>query len=469
MNKNKELAKKTLIISIGKICTSLVTFILLPLYTKVLTTTEYGIVDLVNTLIGLIVPIVTLQIEQAVFRKLIDCRDNEEQKKTVITSSLVGLSFNMILFIIVAICLFPIINNNYKYLLVTNLIAYSYLSFILQIARGLGYTQKYSLASFLSAFFIIVYNLVFILVFKIGATGMLLGNLFGYITSLIYIIFSIKLIKYIDIKTFNKSILKKLLKYSIPLVPNYLSWWIFTASDRIIVSTYLGVSYNGILSASLKFSAIIITLYNIFDTSWIESVSLHIDDKDFSEFYNEIFNIVFNIFGGICIALICIMPVVYPIMIDKNYILGYGLVPISLLSSLLNVIQGMLAVVYAAKKNTKSIAKTSMTAAIINLIVHFALIQKTGLYAAVLSTLAAYMTLTIYRFIDVKRKYVKIKFNKFILISIIVLYISSTIAYYNNLSVIMIIVFIITLLYIAISNKTIIKKIFKQIRRKKNE
>lgn len=84
--KEKQLLKNTIIVSIGKICTQLVTFFLLPLYTSALTTKEYGAVDLLNTIIGLLLPIVTLQLEQGVFRFLIDVRNEYEKQKKIITS-----------------------------------------------------------------------------------------------------------------------------------------------------------------------------------------------------------------------------------------------------------------------------------------------------------------------------------------------------------------------------------------------
>ena len=83
MSREKQLAKNTLIITIGKICTQLITFFLLPLYTGILSTEEYGIVDLLNTLVSLLLPIVTFQVEQAMFRELIEVRANENKKKEI--------------------------------------------------------------------------------------------------------------------------------------------------------------------------------------------------------------------------------------------------------------------------------------------------------------------------------------------------------------------------------------------------
>ena len=81
------------------------------------------------------------------------------------------------------------------------------------------------------------------------AEGMLLGTIMGQSVCILYLFFSLNLYKYIRIQKFDKNSSKRLLKYSIPLIPNSISWWIFNASDRVIVSAILGVAQNGILSA----------------------------------------------------------------------------------------------------------------------------------------------------------------------------------------------------------------------------
>ena len=83
MSKEKQLMKNTAIITIGKVCTQMISFFLLPLYTAIFTTDEYGIVDLFNTIVACILPIVTLQIEQGLFRFLIDTRDDDAGKTTI--------------------------------------------------------------------------------------------------------------------------------------------------------------------------------------------------------------------------------------------------------------------------------------------------------------------------------------------------------------------------------------------------
>ena len=415
-NRGKSLVKNTIIITIGTICTKMITFLLLPLYTNILNTEEYGIVDLLTTLISLLLPIITFQIEQAVFRELIEVRDSKKSKKTIISSGFFTVVFQSGIYLLCFLSISPIIQNDYKIFLITNVIANIILSLFLQILRGLGDNKKYAIVSFLDAFFIIVCNIIFLLFFRLRVTGMLLGNLIGHIICIIIIIISSKMYQYISFKFFNKNIVKKLLMYSLPLVPNAISWWIFSSSDRVIVSMFLGLSMNGILSAASKFSGIYINVYNIFNMSWTESIALHINDEDISDYFNKMFLSIFKLFFSFCLIFISIMPFLYKVMVNKEYIYGLDIVPILLVGSLFNVIIGLISVIYVAKKNTKAIASTSIISAVLNIVIHLSLIGAIGIYAAAISTAAAYFIMCIYRLYDIDKKYIKIHIEKKILL-----------------------------------------------------
>lgn len=466
MNREKNLAKNTIIITIGKICTQMITFFLLPLYTKILSTGEYGTVDLLNTLIGLMLPIVTFQVEQALFRELLEVREKEEDKKRIISSGVITVIVQCILYLIIFAIISSFINNDYKIFLATNVVVYIFLSLFQQIARGFGENTKYAIGSFISALATILFNILFLVVVKLGATGMLLGTMFGQITGIMYLFVSLKIYKYIKINEYRKDIIKKLWKYSMPLVPNAISWWVFNASDRVIASVILGVEQNGILAAALKFSTVYITLYNIFNMSWTESISMAINDKDIKEYFNKMFNIVLDLFIAMAIGLIACMPFIFPIMINENYSSGYGLVPISIVASLFNVVVGLVSVIYVAKKNTKAIANTSIVSAIINIVIHLALIKFVGLYAAVISTLASFFVMSIYRIYDINKKYFKISIDKTLIFKTIVILIIVLTSYYINNLYLNIITVIISIIFAWNINKKSINTIL-SIQKKK--
>lgn len=466
MSREKTLVKNTVILTVGKICTQMITFFLLPLYTSILTTEEYGIVDLLNTLVYLLLPIITFQVEQALFRKLIDIRDNEVEKKRIISTGIFSVIIQCFVYIIIFGLISPFIHNEYKIFLVTNVIAYMFASIFQQIARGLGDNKSFSISSFVSAAMTILFNILFLVVFKLGAKGMLLGNMIGQVVCSLYLIKVLRLFKYISFKAFKYEILKNLWKYSVPLIPNAISWWIFNASDRIIVSAILGVGYNGILSAAHKFSSIYITIYNIFHMSWIEMISVHINDKDIKEFFNKMFNIVLKVFVTIGVGIIACMPIAYPIMINSDYYIGFYQVPIMILGSIFNVVIGLTSVIYIAQKDTKAVANTAVVSAIINIIVHLILIRFVGLFAATLSTLIAYMIMSIYRIYDIQKKYFKINIDRrFIIQTLFVLIFILIIYYLENLYLNFIGIFI-SVIYGVIVNKNTIYSMFNIIKNK---
>lgn len=463
MNREKNLAKNTIIITIGKICTQLITFFLLPLYTGILSTEEYGAVDLLNTLVSLLLPIVTFQVEQAVFRELIEVRGKKNKESRIISSAVITVIFQCIVYLVIFALISPFINNHYKFFLATNVVANIFLSLLLQISRGFGDNKKYAFASFISALSTIVFNVLFLVVIKLGANGMLLGTMLGQIVATIYLFISLKLYKYLKVKDYKKEVIKSLWKYSLPLIPNAISWWVFNASDRVIASAFLGVDQNGILAASLKFSTVFITFYNIFNMSWTESISIAIKDDDVCDYFNRMFNIVLRLFTAMAVGMIACMPFVFPIMINEKFSAGYGLVPVSIVGSLFNVIVGLISVIYVAEKNTKAIASTSIVSAVINIIVHLVLIKFIGLYAAVISTFVAFFVMSIYRMIDINKKYFKVNSDiKFVIQSAIALIFVFVSYYINNiyLNVFVVLFAVLFAIYINKDSFDIIFKLF---------
>lgn len=454
-NRAKNLAKNTLIITIGNVCTKLITFFLLPLYTSVLSTSEYGTVDLLNTLVSLLLPVITFQIENATFRELIETRESNEKTNNIISNSIIFVFLQCIVFTVFFMIVSPLVKNNYKIFLETNVIAYIFTSLFLQIARGIGDNKKYAIGSFISAVSTVLLNVLFLVIFKLKVNGMLGATLLGQLLGGLYLFFSLKLYKCISIKKFDNSNIKKLLAYSIPLIPNALSWWIFNSSDRVIVSMFLGVSFTGILSASYKFSSAYILVYNMFHLGWAESISLHINDKDVDDFFNKIFNLVMGFFATITILVISTMPIIWKIMVNRNYDLGYGLVPILLLAAFFQTIVGMTSVVYLAKKDTKAIANTSIISAVINITTHLILIKFIGLYAAAISTLLSFGVMAIYRINDVSKKYFKIKLNyKTVFYNMAILLVILPVYYIDNLYLTIISIICTFIVFIFLNKKS---------------
>lgn len=451
MSKGKDLAKNTAIVSIGKICTQLITFFLLPVYTAVLSNEEYGVVDLLNTLTSLLLPIVTLQIEQGIFRYLIDCRENNEKQIKLITTIIRFMIIQSIACIVIFLCVSPFIHNEYKYFLMANLLMGIFSSLLLQICRGLGDNATYAIGSFITGAFTVVLNVIFIVAFRWGAYGMLGATAISNFICAVYIFLKRKIYKYIKPKQFDKTILKEIIKYSVPLIPNMISWWIVSASDRTIISAVIGIAQNGIYSAANKFSGVFTTLYSVFNLTWTESASININSEDRDEFFSKILDFVIRFFGCLCLGTIAVMPFAFNILINEKFAEAYYQIPILILGSVFNILVSFVGSIYVAKKLTKEIAKTSIISAVINIFVNIALIKSIGLYAASISTVIAYALMFIYRWIDVK-KYVKFNVNKILMFALTIMYGVTIFTYYLKNSMISVIVLGIVVVFAVIAN-----------------
>ena len=239
-------------------------------------------------------------------------------------------------------------------------------------------------------------------------------------------------------------------------------------SDRTIISFMINASANGIYAVSAKFSNILASIYQIFNMSWQESASIHINSEDREEFFSGVLNNTYKIFFSICLLLMVGMPFVFNILIGKDYFDAKQYIPILLLSNVFSAVANVLGGIYIAKKDTKNVAKTTITSSILNIVINVVLIKFIGLYAAALSTLISCVFLYLYRLVDVKRYIILNVKHKFTIISIII-YIVSTYIYYINDFILNIINLFMCIILVYIFNLNIIKKGFNKIlkRRKK--
>jgi len=460
MSRKKELFKNTLILLFGKFCTQFLSFFLLPLYTSLLTTSEYGTVDLINTYVALFIPIINLELVGALFRFLVDERTNKENQKKVFTNITSGISILTVIFVGLILIINIFIKIDYLWYIILNIVTMIMSAISLQVARGVGKNIDYTIGSVICAVGIIGFNILFLTVFHMRVDGMLLSSGIGNLLCFIYIFFKLKLYKMFDLKVFNKSNLKEAVKYSAPLVPSSISWWIINVSDRTMVTYFLGIAANGIYSLSNKFSGIFISVYNVFNLSWTESATIHINDSDKDSFFTSTINTMFKLFSSVALLIIVTMPFIFNILVNKQYNDSYNYIPLLLIGSIFNVLIGLLSPIYIALKKTKEIAKTAIIAAIINIAINLFLIKLIGIYGACFSTIIAFMVMSIYRYYDIQ-KYVKVKIEREAIITLMAAFTLSMYFYYLNNIIGNIFSLMLITLYVIYINKNLLKTGYK--------
>lgn len=431
MNKKKQLAKNTIIIFFGKVCTQLISFLLLPLYTAYLATSEYGIVDLIQTYVTLLVPIITLELEMSIFRWLIDSRGKDKETKKLISNDFYILFLSLGIFSILFLIVTSFVHIPFRFIILIDIIVCVLSGNFLQISRGLGKITDFSISCILTGLTTVITNIILIIFCHMQAEGMIISMALANGVCSLYLFLRLKLYKMIDLKQVDHKLLKGMYKYSIPLVPNGISWWIVNVSDRSIISIVLGASFNGLYAISNKFPTIISSLTGIFNLSWSESASLHINSKDRDEFFSDITNTIIRLFSTIGVGMLACMPFIFPIMINSKYHDAYLYIPPLVVGTIFNVAICLYSQIYLAKKMSKQVASTTILGAVINILINVVFIKYIGLFAASLSTMVSYMVMAIYRHFDLK-KYVNIKISKMLLVKVFLMFTLISISYYIN-------------------------------------
>lgn len=429
--KHSELVKNTLIIALGRVSTQFVAFFLLPLYTYFLSPTEFGFVDLAVTYLTLLIPALTLQLEMASFRFLVDARANDARRKLVI-SNIVYMLLPLVVPIIVGFAVFGIIFK-FEYFDEVLLAGISMVcaNMLLQITRGLGDNKQFAIASIIIGLATAATAVWFIAFLGMRVEGMLLSLAIANFAGATYLFLKKRIYRDIKFGLRDKELQREILGYSAPLVPNGAAWWVINVSDRTIITIMISAAANGIYAVSNKYAAIFASLFSIFNMSWTESASMHIDAKDRDKFFSEVSNAMLRIFGSLGLGLIAVIPFVFSWFVNESFHEAYYYIPILVLGALFNAIVGLYSAIYIAKKLTKQVMNTSLVVAGLNLVLTIGLIPFFGLYAAAGATAVAFLAMAIFRHFDVK-KYVAITYEKHLFVALGLLYAAIIALYYGD-------------------------------------
>lgn len=424
MSREGKLAKNTFILAIGTFLPKLSAFITLPILTAYLTKEEYGIYDLVTVLVSLVLPAVTLQIQTAAFRFLIDVRQEECRVKAIVT--------NIFAFIIpISLAALLILNfflpgsTEVRLLICAYFFADILVNGARQVSRGLEKNLDFSISAIISSLGKMIFAVIFVWYLRIGLTGAIIALGLSSMFSLTVLVIRAKLYRYIDLSLISRSEIRNLISYSWPMVPNAMSMWVMRVSDRFVVTMFMGLEANAVYSVANKIPSLLTLAQSTFTMAWQENASIVSRDEDADAYYSAMFRTMFDLMAGFLGLLICATPLLFKLLIRGNYAEAYAQMPVLFLGMFFYSQCAYLGGIYVAYKDTRSVGITTMAAAFCNLIVDLVAIRWIGLYAASGSTLVSYLFLFIFRMMDV-RKIVRIRYDiKHILIVLGILVLES--------------------------------------------
>lgn len=410
MNSYQKLANNTVILAIGQFSSKILVYVMLKFYTNMLGTDGFGDVNNIINASSLLISVVTLSINEGVLRFALDKANSGKQVLSIgINVALVGL-----LIFSAAVPLVGMIDmlSGYQWLIYMYVATGSIKGICAIYVRARGNVKLFAIDGILTTIAVILLNLLLLGVFHLGVVGYVLSVSLGDLISIIFLTLKARLFKQYRPLGNDRTLAKSMLRYSIPLMPTTVMWWIINVSDTFMVTATHGSAANGVYSFAFKFPNLVAIVVGIFSQAWHMSAISERNSRKISEFYSNVFDmlqtVMFIAASGILLVL---RPIIMPFFGGKGFEGAYIYVPFLVSAVIFQSFNNFLSSIYEACDKTTHSFISSVIGAVSNIVLNLILLNsQMGVLGAALATLISYVLVYIFRVVDTRR-YLRVNVN----------------------------------------------------------
>ena len=420
VNQYKKLLSNTFIIGIGTFSSKVLVFLLMPLYTRLLTSSDYGVADLIVQTSNLLIPVATLGIANAVIRFGLD---KSVKKSDVFTTGFITILCGFSLLLLLE----PVLRK-IQYISVHTTLIYLFVlmsslrSLCSQFVRSKQLVKLYALDGLISTATTIGFTILFLVVFRLGIVGYIMAIVLSDALSTLFLFCVAGLFHYIHIKGIDRNSVTAMLRYSIPLIPTTILWWITNVSDRYLVTYMVGSAANGLYAVAYKIPTMVILISGIFMEAWQLSAVTESQKELREQFFTKVFDAYQAIIFLSASVLILLSKFLTTLLVSPAFYQSWRYIPFLVMSTVFSCFVTFLGSIYMVEKKSFMTMLTTVAAAAINIVLNLILIPTYGADGAAFATFISYFSVFIIRAIHT-RTLIKITWNpvKQILNSIILL------------------------------------------------
>ena len=416
-NRYKRLMGNTIIFAIGTFSSKVLVFFMLPYYTNILSTGEYGTVDALINVGQLMIPIASVGINNAVIRFGLE---NGTDKNSVLSSGLYTILAGFVCLAAVS----PILRytmdfmSGYTIAVLAFVLASSLRTLCIQFALSLGYNKMYAANGIGNTFLNIILNIILLPHFRV--MGYILANIISDLVLGLVMFVLAKEYNYLVSpfsKKYDRKLAKRMRRYALPLVPQTVCQWIINMSDRYLIIFFINTEANGLYAAATKIPNILLVVANLFADAWQISAVKESDPKEQVDFFSKVLG-AYSSIAFICSSgLIMISKFVMTFMVGSDFFIAWQYIPVLTLGTTFGLLSTFLASVYMLRLRSRNSMVTTMICAGVNITLNCILIPTMGsispFYGAMgagIATFISYFVLFLIRAFDTQ-KYLKIRWN----------------------------------------------------------
>ncbi len=415
---------------LGSVASKIIVFFLLPLYSKMIPDYEYGYYNLINSVMGVIIPVICLEIWTGILRFVFDYKEKDDKQKVV--SCGVIVSFVAILIYIagfllagrffdiqypIYVCLFGMFS------LLNSLYGFS--------VRALEKNNVFVVSGIMGTVVNVTSNLILILKFGMTIEAIFISLILSYLIPIIFMEIKVGIVRKIKISHFDKTLIKSLLRFCLPLSVNSVAYWFLANFSQVVIYDKLGSSMSGQYGFAGKFTSLIALAVSIFTMAWQELSYSKGNDENRVDYYSKFLKYYARFIGGAILFLIPFTSVIYKFFIADAYQMSKTIIPIYYLSTYASTVSTFLGSIYCAEKNTKDLFFSNAIGAVISVSTLFVLIKYLGVHSAPISLFISFGVCVAIRLVQLKKTLdVKVDIKFFAVFFI--MFLATTFIYYSD-------------------------------------
>ena len=477
INRYKTLAANTIILGLGQFGSKFLVIIMMRFYQAALGTTGYGEINNIVDTAVLLMSFATLSIGESIIRFGLDkLYDNKQVFSIGMRVTFIGVIGCMLYVPLMGLLtvIFPdnsvfALLKDYSWLTVLYVATGSTKSSVALFVRSSGHVKLYAIDGILTTVMNILFNFLLLFGFKLGNVGYILSVVFADVCSILFLFFAARLKTQITFRI-DKELLKTMLRFSIPMIPTSIMWWIVNVSSSFMISEMMSFADSGIYKAAYKLPSMISIFSGIFSQAWNMSAITENNSSTIAKFYTNVFNIfqsvVYVIAGGLMLV---IRPAIM-ILTEPEFYCAYVISPFLILSVSFTCFSTFMGSVYVASKKSVRSMTTSAIGAGLNIGLNLIFIQLWGLQGATLAGFISFLAIFVIRAADTRKivrmdiKLPKMLINTALLLgmSVVIFLVEDKSLYYGLLAVLFLIIVIINFKSGVDAVKMVLKKEVKE-------
>ncbi|MDR1692769.1 MAG: lipopolysaccharide biosynthesis protein [Oscillospiraceae bacterium] len=387
MNRKTSLVKNILIFGVGTSLSKLMSVLLVGMYTAFIRAGEMGYYDTLINVVSMVTPIISLQITDALYRNLLS---SEEKSERVLTNCfavlLCGIAFSTASLSIVN----ALTDIRLGWYLPGYIATSAAFLFCQQTARGLQKNTVYAVSGMVYTGVMLAANILLVVVMKMGIEALLISTMIADVVGIVLIEVSVGVFRRLKFSLLSGGEIKEMLRYSIPMLPNVVTWWLLMVFNRFVIRLYEGWDANGMFAVASKFPALLMTLFGVFTLAWQENAIFEYDSADRNEYYTKTFRMYTRLLTGGILLLLPVTRYIVGVLLASEYQAAWELIPFLYLGSMAQAFANFFNTVYMGAKRTVGAFVTMVAGVAGGALVCLLLIPVLGAQAAAIAHMTAF-------------------------------------------------------------------------------